>query len=63
MKKYLVKFNLCGKSRQRTVKANNIYEAERLVRNELLIPERSDSLFVKTIKCGRAEYQVFGTTL
>lgn len=63
MKKHLVKFVYNGKAKQRTVMANDIYEAERLVRNELNLSDTSRALYVKTIKCGRYEYQVFGSVL
>lgn len=63
MKKHLVKFVYNGKSKQRTVMANDIYEAERKVRKEFGLTDTSTLLYVKTIKCGRYEYQVFGSTL
>lgn len=63
MKKHLVKFTFEGKQKQKTVMANDIYEAERLVRKQLDLSDKSRMLFVKTIKCGRHEYQVFGSTL
>lgn len=63
MKKHLVKFTFDGKAKQRTVMANDIYEAERQVRKELKLSDMSRLLYVKTIKCGRYEYQVFGSTL
>ena len=63
MKKHLVKFKINGKTKQRTVVANDIYEAERLVRKEFGLSDMSRMLYVKTIKCGRYEYQVFGSTL
>ena len=53
MKKHLVKFTFEGKNKQRTVVANDIYEAEKLVRKQLGLSEKSKMLFVKTIKCGR----------
>ena len=63
MSKHIVKFKLDGKHRQRTIEANDIYDAERQVRKMMNVPERSRRLFVKTIKVGRREYQVFGSTL
>lgn len=63
MKKHLVKFTVNGMAKQRTVMANDIYEAERLVRKEFGLSNMSRLMYVKTIKCGRCEYQVFGSTL
>lgn len=63
MKKHLVKFLYEGKSKQRTVMTNDIYEAERVVRKELGLSDVSRLIYIKTIKCGRYEYQVFGSTL
>lgn len=61
--KHLVKFTFGGKNKQKTVMANDIYEAERLVRKSLGLTDMSRLLHVRTIKCGRREYQVFGSTL
>lgn len=63
MRKHLVKFKLNGSERQRTVMAENIYAAERTVREMMGVSERSKQMFVKTIKAGRTEYQVFGSVL
>ena len=63
VKKHLIKFKFYGKHRQKTIKATDIYEAEKELRKMLMISEYSDVLFVKTIKCGRTEYQVFGSVL
>lgn len=63
MKKHLVKFKVFGERKQRTVMAEDIYSAERQVRKEFGLSDLSKMLFVSTIKCGRYEYQVFGSTL
>ena len=63
MKKHLVKFKVFGERKQRTVMAEDIYSAERQVRKEFGLSDLSRMLFVSTIKCGRCEYQVFGSTL
>ena len=63
VKKHLIKFKFYGKHRQKTIKATDIYEAEKELRKMLMISEWSDELFVKTIKWGRTECQVFGSVL
>lgn len=63
MKKHLVKFKVFGERKQRTVMAEDIYSAERQVRKEFGLSDLSRMMFVSTIKCGRTEYQVFGSTL
>lgn len=63
MKKHLVKFKIDGVSKQRTVVTDSIYNAERAIRKEFGLTDGSGRLYVKTIKCGRTEYQVFGSVL
>ncbi len=63
MRKHLVKFKMDGVRKQRTVEAESIYEAERIVRKENKVTENSMRIEILTIKAGRTEYQVFGTTL
>lgn len=63
MKKHLVKFKVFGERKQRTVMAEDIYSAERQVRKEFGLSDYSQMMHIFTIKCGRTEYQVFGSTL
>ncbi len=61
--KHIVKFKIWGERKQRTVEANNIYDAERKVRNKFRIGEYSTAMQVQTIKAGRRIYEVNGTVL
>lgn len=63
MKKHLVRFKLYGERRQRTLEAQDIYDAERKLRKEFGLSEYSSAMTISTIKCGRTEYQVNGTVL
>lgn len=61
--KHLIKYKLDGKSKQKLIEAKDIYEAERRIRKINNVFEDSERLYIKTIKVGRTEYQINGTTL